>query len=66
MTLLNWMVGLEDSTSSEADKIKLTSANIQSMLHLESMEEQLEPVQHHGSDTGSTGLAGRFFHRGRF
>lgn len=38
------MVGLEDSASSEADKIKLTSANIQSMWHLECMEEQLEPI----------------------
>jgi hypothetical protein len=54
------MAGFEDSVSSETDKIKLTSANIQSMQHLDYTEEQLEPVQH-DSDASSTGLAGKFF-----
>lgn len=31
MTLLNWMIGLEDLASSRADKRKLIVANIQSM-----------------------------------
>lgn len=41
MTLLNLMVGLEDLASSRADKMKLTSANIQGMHHLNVRESTL-------------------------
>lgn len=51
------MVGFEDSFSSGTDKIKLTSANIQSMQHL---EYSAEPIQH-DSDASSAGLAERLF-----